>query len=304
MPRNYVKKRIPVKEDSLKKAQDEVKAGRMSINFASKHFAVPKTTLLSRLKNPHQVRVGRPTALSTEDEKYIVLAIQYCSDLGWPIGKDQVLDMVQEYVKIIKLKTPFTLDRPGDEWYLSFRKRYKTEVSLRKPETVTSARAKGLSQDTVDRFFDMLEEKMVAAGVKDQPSRIYNLDETGLNTDPKLHRLLCRRGVKDAQAILPGEGKAMYTVLFCGNAAGEYLPPYVIYKAKHIYSSWITGGPPGTSYNVTASGWMEGYVFESWLIDKFIHMFNQKPSRLFLSLMDTTVTSPTSQLWQPRRQTS
>ena len=75
---------------------------------------------------------------------------------------------------------------------------------------------KGLSQDTVDRFFDMLEEKMVAAGVKDQPSRIYNLDETGLNTDPKLHKLLCRRGVKDAQAILPGEGKAMYTVLFCG----------------------------------------------------------------------------------------
>ena len=50
-------------------------------------------------------------------------------------------------------------------------------------------------------------------GIKNKPSRIYNLDETGLNTDLKLHKLLFRRGVKDAQAILPSEGEAMYTVI-------------------------------------------------------------------------------------------
>ena len=281
MPRTYIRKRVPVDKESLKKAQDEVLAGRMTANFASKHFSVPKTTLLSRLKNSSSrnvraIKVGRPTALSNDDEKYIVLAIQYCSDLGWPIGKEQVLDMVEQYVRNQKLHTPFKNNRPGEDWYLSFRKRYKAEISLRKPETVTSARAKGLSQETVNKFFDLLEAKLESAGVKNQPSRIYNLDETGLNTDPKLHKLLCRRGVKDAQAILPTEGKAMYTVLFCGNAAGEYLPPYVIYKAKNIYSSWLTGGPPGTVYNVTASGWMEDYVFESWLIDKFIPAVQSK----------------------------
>ena len=58
----------------------------------------------------------------------------------------------------------------------------------------------------------------------------------------------------------------MYTVLFCGNATGEYLPPYVIYKAKgnHIMDSWMIGGPEDTAYNVTKSGWMEDYVFAAW----------------------------------------
>ncbi|CAF4954788.1 unnamed protein product [Pieris macdunnoughi] len=38
-----------------------------------------------------------------------------------------------------------------------------------------------------------------------------------------------------------------------GTAAGELLPPYVIYKANNIYDTWTTGGPKGTRYNRTAS---------------------------------------------------
>jgi hypothetical protein len=222
--------------------------------------------------------------LTETEEDYIVLAIQYCSDLGWPIGQDQVLDFVEEYVKNHRSVNPFKNGRPGVEWYLSFRERHKTKLSLRKPETVTLARAKGLNRETLNNFFDMLESKLTDAGIKDNPSRIYNLDETGLSTDPKLHKLLFRRGVRDAQAILPSEGKAMYTVLFAGNAAGEYLPPYVIYKAKNLYSSWMINGPPGTAYNVTKSGWMEDTVFEAWFLTIFIpHTSNkEKPIVLFL----------------------
>ena len=33
------------------------------------------------------------------------------------------------------------------------------------------------------------------------------------------------RGFKNAQMILPTEGKTMYTMRFCGNAAGSYMPP-------------------------------------------------------------------------------
>jgi len=66
--------------------------------------------------------------------------------------------------------------------------------------------------------------------------------------------------------ITPAEGKTMYTVLFFGNAVGEYLPPYVIFKgAGQSFSvSWIVGTSPGTSFNVMASGWMEDFAFENW----------------------------------------
>ena len=122
--------------------------------------------------------------MTETEENYIVLAIQYWSDLGWPIGQYQVFDFVEEYVKNNWSQNPFKNCRAGLKWYLSFRQRHKTKLSLRKPETVTFARAKGLNHKNSELFFDMLE--LTDAGIKNKPSRIYNLDETGLNTDPKL----------------------------------------------------------------------------------------------------------------------
>ena len=274
MPRTYVPKKPRIDQDNFMKACDEVLNGKMTRCAAADHYSISKTTLLRHLNTPKETKLvqGRNTELSADEEKYIVLAIQYCSDLGWPLGKDQVLDIVAEYVKSTNKKTRFKNGRPGYEWFTAFKKRHQSVLTIRKPETVTSARAKGLNQKILEEFFTLYKNVLTtnSNGLLNSPTRIFNLDETGLSTDPKLHRLFFRKGVRDAQAILPSEGKAMYTTMFCVNAAGEYLPPYVIYKAKNLHSTWITGGPPGTVYNCTKSGWMENLVFESWFIDHFI----------------------------------
>jgi hypothetical protein len=57
----------------------------------------------------------------------------------------------------------------------------------------------------------------------------------------------------------------MYTVLFCGNAGGDFLPSNVLFKAKHLYSSWCTNGPSGAHYDTSDSGWMETDQFLSGL---------------------------------------
>ena len=64
----------------------------------------------------------------------------------------------------------------------------------------------------------------------------------------------------------------MFTVLFCGSAAGIYLPPYVIYKGKatNMFNTWMEGGPDNTSYNIIKSGWMEDFVLEAWIKDVFL----------------------------------
>jgi len=36
--------------------------------------------------------------------------------------------------------------------------------------------------------------------------------------------------------------------MFCGDAAGHFLPPMVVYKAKNVYQNWMTGGPQGKEY--------------------------------------------------------
>ena len=61
-----------------------------------------------------------------------------------------------------------------------------------------------------------------------------------------------------------------YTVNYCCNAAGQYLPPYIIYKNKTIYPCWTEGGPPGTKFTVSPSGWMESDQFIEWFRGIFL----------------------------------
>lgn len=52
--------------------------------------------------------------------------------------------------------------------------------------------------------------------------------------------------------------------MFCGNAEGEVLPPYICYKAERMHIQWCMGGPPDARYNRTESGWFDSRVFEDW----------------------------------------
>ena len=72
-------------------------------------------------------------------------------------------------------------------------------------------------EEVLNGFFTMLENLLDTFGIKDMPERFFNLDETGLSLDPKKK---CAFYHKNAQMIFPTEGKTMYTMLFCGNAAG------------------------------------------------------------------------------------
>ncbi|CAK1578290.1 unnamed protein product [Parnassius mnemosyne] len=52
--------------------------------------------------------------------------------------------------------------------------------------------------------------------------------------------------------------------MFTVSAAGDYLPTYVVYKATNLYSEWVDGGPDGTRYNCTKSGWFDSACFEDY----------------------------------------
>ena len=48
-----------------------------------------------------------------------------------------------------------------------------------------------------------------------------------------------------------------FGVMFAGSASGTLLPPYIVYKADHIMSSWVLGGPKNARYNKTKCGWVD-----------------------------------------------
>eukprot|EP00794_Sanderia_malayensis_P019805 gene19805-21745_t len=117
---------------------------------------------------------------------------------------------------------------------------------------------------------------------EDLASRIYNCDETGLSTNAISKKVFISKKNRDAYLETPCAGKSMYTVFFCISAARRYLPPFVVYKSLNLYHSWTIGGPPGTLYGCTPSGWMQDVVFENWFLSPFVRHVAHSPKPVFL----------------------
>ena len=65
--------------------------------------------------------------------------------------------------------------------------------------------------------------------------------------------------------------------MFCGGAAGNVLPPMIVYRPRHCYEGWTQCGPVGAVYDATPSGWFDARTFERW----FCELFLKKVSSLF-----------------------
>ena len=64
--------------------------------------------------------------------------------------------------------------------------------------------------------------------------------------------------------------KQSISIMFCGSPEGTYLLPMVVYRAQNVYGNWIEGGPRGTIYDCTKSGWFDSVTFEKWFFKIFL----------------------------------
>ncbi|KAF0708139.1 Jerky-like, partial [Aphis craccivora] len=54
------------------------------------------------------------------------------------------------------------------------------------------------------------------------------------------------------------------------SAALKLKPMFVLYKSRHIWSTWTEGGPPSTRYSNSPSGWFDFASFLEWFESIFI----------------------------------
>ncbi len=143
--------------------------------------------------------------------------------------------MVQKYLNSVGRKTLFVDNRPSKDWCIAFKKRWSDCIREKKPELLTTSRSKNLSKENIAHFFNMVEAEYQKVGMfecHDAEEKIYNLNETGCNTDASGRKLFFSKSARDAYLPSPNFGKSMYTVLFTGNVASEFLAPLVVYKGK------------------------------------------------------------------------
>lgn len=270
--RKYGKKTRYTEED-LQTAINDIKNCKMSQRNASAHYGIPRSTLKYKLKEKHTKAVGKPPILSEDEEKCIVAHIIALSDLGIPIGMQDVRVIVKKYLddnkRHIKI---FKNNLPGWEWGKLFLER-QTCLKQKVAHNISRKRAQ-VNQEIIEKFYENLSVELENV----PPSNIFNFDETGFHDVPKKQKHLFRRQCRNPE-IIRNSTKSCYTVMFCSNAEGEFVPPYIIYKGKQKWSNWLMGAPRGTRMAVTPSGWIDAATFDDWFEQQLLPVLKKKEGK-------------------------
>ena len=168
-------------ERALAFVNDEKK----SVYYASKQTGVPYKILRRQITHESNIvigKAGRKPVLSMEEEDQLMTALKYSAECGYPQDRDGVAEMVKIFLDSLDRPNPFCNNYPGKDWMISFVHRHKKILRPHKPELLTKARSGGLSENVVTVFYSLLQEEIQEKSIV--PESIYNLDETGINTDP------------------------------------------------------------------------------------------------------------------------
>lgn len=252
-------------KENLEEAIQKYNNGALKYNEACSLYNIPKPTFRRHLKglNTHQ-RLGRPNDLTDEMESELVKHVLLMESRFFGLSITDLRHLAYQLAEKHGLTHRFNKETQlaGWKWYYKFIKNHP-EISLRSPEATSMARCKGFNKETVMAFFDkyesILDEGQFTA------DKIFNMDETGLNTVHKPSKILAQKGKHQIGAVTSGERGVNTTCICCVNAAGEFVPPMLIFKRKRMTEDLKRGRPPNTLYECSESGWIVSTLFVKWL---------------------------------------
>lgn len=129
----------------------------------------------------------------------------------------------------------------GKKWYYNFMKN-SLSLSLPTPEATSMARAKAFNKQRVYELFDKYES--LVDEYKFTANQIYNVDKTCLPMVHKPSKIISQKGKQQIGAIISSEIDGTTTGILCMNAAGEFVPPMLIFKSVWMNESLQRGAPP------------------------------------------------------------
>ena len=268
-------------DESMQGALKAVAEG-MGVNRAALEYGVPRTTLKDRVAGrvQHGCKSGRSPYLTLEEEQELVDYLITCSDIGYPKRRDEVIGIVR---KTLQNKRGNLVEKfNGKGWWLRFMERWP-KLALRKGDALAQPRANAVTETNVHQYYSPLEKTMQENDILNCPSRVYNMDESGMPLDHKPPKVVVPKGTKKVHCRTSGN-KAQITILACGNAAGYVIPPMVIFEGKRLNPEWTKGEVPNTLYGMSEKGWTDMELFHYWMTNLFIP--NIPPARPVLLLLD------------------
>ena len=180
-------------------AEEAVNACRrgMSIRRAAEFYSIPKSTICDKLngRTPMARKKGPPTKLPTELENGIEQWIKHMARIGYGQTRTDILDKVEELLNKLNVKKMFgDSNRPSIKWYTLFMARH-LDLRMRMTSALSHARCDVLYEN-LKYWFNELKDYLAQvkhADLLEDPSRLYNCDETGFPLAPKTKKVIASK---------------------------------------------------------------------------------------------------------------
>ncbi|XP_052809384.1 uncharacterized protein LOC128237844 [Mya arenaria] len=257
----------------------------MSVYKASREYGVPESTLRDRTLGQQPTGdlpyAGPGPLFSKNEESQPVEHVAYMARIGYGYSRQEFMSLATDYA--ISLKKKIEMDSPlAPSWFNGFRKR-NPEVTMTKPQKLSVIRAKCTSEEVLNNYFKELDKVLKAHNLHESPESIWNIDESGLQTEHSPRKILCMQGEK-ANTVTSNRGQTV-TLTGCGSASGVHVPPYYVFPGKRWNENLIDGATPGHAGTMSDSGRSNSSVFLKYLENHFLHHVNTR-DRLVLVLFD------------------
>ena len=273
----------------------EVDAGA-TLKSVSAKYKIPYTTLQNHSKGRYRdydTSFGREDSVSAEDEAALVDYLVYMAERGYPLTRKILKQYVIEIVKRSGNHNNMNLEKgPSDKWLRKFLKK-NPKLSMRSPHGIDPGH-RTVGQDEFDRFYDLLEDELKV--INNDPSRIFNMDETGFSSRSKSNpsKVIAPRGCRQAFSIklnISGHVTLVATI----SADGRILPPKIIFSSKSATVPDADNdelGIPGDWVLVsTPTGFIVEDELVSWLVETFLPSIGcRRPVLLILDNHSTHLT--------------
>ena len=272
---NRVKKRKQWTYEAIVAAMKSVIDENTPISRAAEMHGVPKSTLHNRISGnvTHGDKPGPDQLLSPAEEEELSNFLVEVAQAGYVKTRKQIKNIAGRVA--VDKKRMKTLD-VSHGWFQRVMQRHP-DLSYRKGDPTANVRMNCLNKEVISEYFHFLTEVLTENEFLDSPSRIYDVDETGIALDGHAPRVVAKRGQKKVRYRTTGNKKQV-TVVACVNASGQCIPPFVIFDAKRLNMQWRKGEVIGTAYGLSQKGWVDSELFRGWLSEYFlVHAVGARP---------------------------
>ncbi|XP_055714811.1 uncharacterized protein LOC129808928 [Phlebotomus papatasi] len=278
---NQRKKQSFVDENQMMAAIKELSERTMTLHEASMYYGILKPTLYYRFKQAkkemennrelilhmglkncdHNNKFATKQVLTVSQERMLVEYLLTCARMNYGLTLSTTRELAYQFAIREGRIIPDSWSRDqkaGREWARCFLKRHK-EIALRKPENTSLLRNASFNRESVCVYFKNLKDLMDKHGFR--PERIYNLDETGLNTVMRPPKVIAGKNIKQVGLCVSGERGETVTIVGIVNAAGDFIPPVIIFPRKRSHPDYLDGSVEGAISLFNQKGYMDTHLF-------------------------------------------